>query len=230
VAPHRKWVETPIGFDFSDCPKSMAGASQLPLLVSPTISNVKLYHILIDGGAAINLISLAAFKKLQIPMGRLQPSRPFSGVGPMSVTPRDCISLLVTFGTAENFCMESVLFDVAEVSLPFNAILGRPALYQFMAVAHYGYMALKMPSPSGILKIRGDRDVGVCALEKLQALAAAREAVEEPGGQDLAPSSSRQHGSASAPRVQPEDVPVKTVQVGTTAGQTTHISSDLDSK
>jgi hypothetical protein len=206
----------------------MAGAGQLPLLVSPTISNVKLYHVLIDGGAAINLISLAAFKKLQIPMGKLQPSRPFSRVGPVSVTPRGCISLPVTFGTAENFRTESVLFDVAEVSLPFNAILGRPALYQFMAVAHYGNLVLKMPSPKGILKIRGDRDAGVSALEKLHALAAAREVAEEPGGQDLAPSSSRQRGSA--PHVQPEDVPMKTVQVGTAAGQTTHISGDLDSK
>jgi hypothetical protein len=71
VAPHRKWVETPIGFDASDCPKIMAGAGHLPLLVSPTISNARLYHILIDGGVALNLISLPAFKKLQIPMGKL---------------------------------------------------------------------------------------------------------------------------------------------------------------
>jgi hypothetical protein len=71
AAPHCKWVETPIGFDSSDYPKSMAGAGQLPLLVSSTISNVKLYHVLIDGGATFNLISLAAFKKLQIPMGKL---------------------------------------------------------------------------------------------------------------------------------------------------------------
>jgi hypothetical protein len=48
-----------------------------------------------------------------------------------------------------------------------------------------------MPSPSGVLKIQGDRDAGVCAVEKLQALAAAHEATEEPEGQDLAPSSSR---------------------------------------
>jgi hypothetical protein len=85
AAPHCKWMETPIGFDASDCPKSMAGAGQLPLLVSPTIANIKLYHVLIDGGAALNLISLAAFKKLQISMGKLQSSRPFSGVGPVSV-------------------------------------------------------------------------------------------------------------------------------------------------
>jgi hypothetical protein len=181
ATPHRKWVETPIGFD-SDYPKSMVGAGQLPLLVSPTISNVKLYHVLIDGGATLNLISHAAFKKLQIPMGKLQPSRPFSGVGPVSITSRGCISLPVTFGTVENFHTESVPFDVAEVSLPFNAILGRPALYQFMMVAHYGYLVLKMPSPNGVLKIRGDRDTEVCALEKLHALAAALEAAEEPGG------------------------------------------------
>jgi hypothetical protein len=87
-----------------------------------------------------------------------------------------------------------------------------------------------MPSPNGVLKIQGDRDAGVCALEKLQALAAAREAVEEPRGQDLAPLSLRRRGSASAPCVQPEDVPVKTVQVGTVARQTTRISGFLDSK
>jgi hypothetical protein len=167
AAPHLKWMMTPIGFDASDCPKSMAGAGQLPLLVSPTIANIKLYHVLIDGGAALNLISLAAFKKLQIPMGKLQPSHPFSGVGPVSVMPRGCISLPVTFGTAENFRTESILFDVAEVSLPFNAILGRPALYRFMTVAHYGYLVLKMPTPDGVLRIQGDRDAGACALEKL---------------------------------------------------------------
>jgi hypothetical protein len=71
AAPHRKWVATPIGFNSSNCPKSMAGAGQLPLLVSPTISNVKLYHVLIDGGVALNLISLTAFKKLQILMGKI---------------------------------------------------------------------------------------------------------------------------------------------------------------
>jgi hypothetical protein len=130
-----------------------------------------LYHILIDGGAALNLISLAAFKKLQIPMSKLQPSRPFSGVGPVPVIPHGCISLPVTLRTPEDFCTESVLFDIVEVSLPFNAILGRPALYQFMALAHYGYLVLKMLSLNGILKIHGDSNAGVSALEKLQALA-----------------------------------------------------------
>jgi hypothetical protein len=63
-APHHRWMETSINFNASDYPKIMAGVGQLPLLVSLTIVNVKLYHVLIDGGVALNLISLAAFKKL----------------------------------------------------------------------------------------------------------------------------------------------------------------------
>jgi hypothetical protein len=73
----------------------------------------------------------------------------------VSITLRGCISLPVTFRTAENFRTKTTLFDIAEVSLPFNAILGRPTLYQFIAVAHYGYLVLKMSSPSGVLKIEG---------------------------------------------------------------------------
>jgi hypothetical protein len=83
------------------------------------------------------------------------------------VMSRGCISLLVTFRMPENFRTESFLFDIMEVNLPFNAILGKPAMYQFIMVAHYGYLVLKMPSPSGVLKIREDHDVGVSALEQL---------------------------------------------------------------
>jgi hypothetical protein len=145
-------------------------------------------------------------------MGKLQPSRPFSGVGPMLVMPRGCISLPVTFGTAEIFCMESVLFDVVEVSLPFNAILGRLALYQFMVVAHYEYLVLKMPSPNGVLRIwapGSGSDSRSCW---------------RAWGPEPVPPSSCQHISVSAPRVEPsgeEDVPAKIVQVRAEAGQTT---------
>jgi hypothetical protein len=61
VAPHHRLIEMSIGYNASDCPKNMVGAWQLSLLISPTIANVRLYHVLVDGGAALNLISLAAF-------------------------------------------------------------------------------------------------------------------------------------------------------------------------
>ena len=81
AAPHQRWMNTTISFGPSDCPENMAGAGVLPLVTAPVISNVRLYHVLIDGGAGLNAISYAAFKQLQIPESKLTPSRPFSGVG-----------------------------------------------------------------------------------------------------------------------------------------------------
>jgi hypothetical protein len=143
AVPHHKWMETSISFDAFDYPKNMAGAGQLWLVISPTIANVTMYHILIDGRIALNLISLATFQTIQIPMSKLTPSCLFSGVGPDSIIPRGRISLPVTFGTPKNYHTESVVFDVMEVNFAFNAIISRPTLYQFMVVAHYGYLVLR---------------------------------------------------------------------------------------
>jgi len=100
-------------------------------------------------------------------------------VGPHPVFPLGSITLPVTFGTEENFRTQNVQLDVAEVNLPFNATIGRPALYRFMAIAHYGYLVLKMPSPAGVLTVRGDRTAAVAAVEKLHALAAEAARSEE---------------------------------------------------
>ena len=141
--------------------------------------------------------------------------------------PLGSITLPVTFGTEENFHTESVQFDVAEVNLPFNAIIGRPALYRFMAIAHYGYLVLKMPSPAGVLTVRGDRTTVVAAVEKLHALVAEAARSEEE------PSTSRARAPAKAPKVQPsdpDDVPVKMVQIGADSSRTTRIAGNLEEK
>jgi hypothetical protein len=57
-------MEMSINFNASNCPKNLAGAGQLPLLVSPTIANIRLYQVLVDCEASLNVISVAAFKKL----------------------------------------------------------------------------------------------------------------------------------------------------------------------
>jgi hypothetical protein len=119
-------------------PQEHGRAGILSLIIAPVIANIKLHHVLIDGGAGLNVISHAAFRQLQILGSRLGPSRPFSGVGAQPVYPLGSITLLVTFGTEENFRIENVQFDVAEVNLPFNAIIGRPALYRFMAERELG--------------------------------------------------------------------------------------------
>jgi hypothetical protein len=230
AAPHQRWRSTTISFGASDCPENMAGAGVLPLITAHVIANMRLHHVLIDGGANLNVISHAAFKQLQIPGSRLGPSRPFFGVGPQPVYPLGSIALPVTFGTEENSRTENVVFDVAEVNLPFNAIIGRPALYRFMAIVHYGYLVLKMPSPTEVLTVQGDRASALAAVEKLHALAA-EAARPDDGGRN--PSTSGTKAPTKVPKVRPsgaDDVPVKAVQLSAGSSQTTCIAGDLEEK
>jgi hypothetical protein len=212
AAPHQRWWSTTISFRASDFLENMAGAGILPLITALVIANIELHHVLIDGGAWLNVISHAAFKQLQIPGFRLGPSRPFSGVA-QPMYPLGSITLPVTFGTEENFCTEKVQFDVAEVNLPFNAIIGRPALYRFMAIAHYGYLVLKMPSPAGVLTVRGDRAAALAAVEKLHALSA-ETARPDDGGRN--PSTSGTKAPTKVPKVRPsgaDNIPVKAIRL-----------------
>jgi hypothetical protein len=52
----------------------------------------------------------------------------------------------VTFGMRDNYRTESLNFDVAYIALPYNAILGYPALAKFMAAIHHGFNILKIPN------------------------------------------------------------------------------------
>jgi hypothetical protein len=144
--------------------------------------------------------------------------------------PLGSITLPVTFGAEENFRTENVQFDVAEVNLPFNAIIGRPALYRFMAIAHYGYLVLKMTSPAGVLTVRGDRVAALVVVEKLHALAAEASRPDD-GGRN--PSTSGTKAPTKVPKVRPsraDDVPIKAVQLSAGSSQTTRIAGDLEEK
>jgi hypothetical protein len=46
------------------------------------------------------------------------------------------VVLPVTFRKRDNFWTENVTFEVTEIPLPYNGLLGRPALAQFMVAAH----------------------------------------------------------------------------------------------
>ena len=78
------------------------------------------------------------------------------------------ITLLVQFGTASNYRIEHINFYVADFNTAYHAILGRPALAKFMAVPHYAYLVLKMPSSVGVLDLRANLSiVYACETESL---------------------------------------------------------------
>ena len=91
-------------------------------------------------------------------MTKLVPSdQAFYGIMPgVGLTPVGKVTLPVTFGTRDNYRTESIIFEVAPFETSYHAIFGRPALAKFMAIPNHTYLLLKMPTPNGVLSIRGD--------------------------------------------------------------------------
>jgi hypothetical protein len=155
VNSHRlKWSTSKIGFDEEDHPISTKVVGTIPLLCTPTINNIVVNRTLIDGGAGLNIISIEVFEKMQVSYHRLMPTRPFFGVTEGSTMPIGQVRLPVTFSTRDNYRTESLDFDVAYIALPYNAILGYPALARFMAEMHHGFNVLKIPSANDTITMR----------------------------------------------------------------------------
>jgi hypothetical protein len=110
-------------------------------------------------------------EKLGIPLSQLKPSQlTFHGIVPgRSCTPLGRVQLEVLFGKKGNSRREPVWFEVVDISSPYHALLGHPALAKFMAVPHYAYLKMKLPGPRGVITVSGSFKKSLaCAKESSQ--------------------------------------------------------------
>jgi hypothetical protein len=149
------------------------------------------------------------------------------------------VVLLVTFWkTRENYHIEYIKFEVADFETSYHAILGRPAIAKFMAVPHYTYLVLKMPSPAGVLSLHGDLKISFDCNTKVVELAATNQvpnAMMEiyAASKKLAPSElDIPEKLDNANKHQPaEEVQIKRIDLGTgDSSETTTIRAGLDPK
>ena len=80
------------------------------------------------------------------------------------------------FGGELNYRTENIVFDMVDLPLPYNGILGRPALAKFMAASHYAYNTLKMPGPLGVITIPSDEKDAIICMDRMYRDAVAAEA------------------------------------------------------
>jgi hypothetical protein len=79
------------------------------------------------------------------------------------------VQLEVLFGEKGNSRREPIWFEVVDISSPYHALLGRPALAKFMVVPHYAYLKMKIPGPKGMITITGSfKESLACANESSQ--------------------------------------------------------------
>jgi hypothetical protein len=162
------WSEHPIGFDRSDHPPKIPRPGHHAMVLEVQIGGFISKKVFMDGGSSLNLIYVDTLRKIKIPMDNLLPTEiSFHGIVPGKPTyPLGAIHLDVIFGTPANFRKEKIKFEVVDWPSQYHAVLGRPAFARFMAVPHYAYLKLRMPTNRGPLMIsesfarseNGDKD------------------------------------------------------------------------
>jgi hypothetical protein len=155
-----RWLEVPITFSRADQWTSFSEPGRFPLVLKPVVAGSKLNKVLINGGSGLNVLFTKTLKKMELDITHMliKSTSPFYSIVPRNAAiPLGSVVLPVTFGESrDNYHTEYVKFKVADFETSYHAILGRPAIAKFMAVPHYSYLVLKMPSPAGVLSLQGD--------------------------------------------------------------------------
>jgi hypothetical protein len=134
-----RWSEVPITFSRADQWTSFSEPGHFPLVLKPVVAGSKLNKVLIDGGSGLNVLFTKTLKKMKLDITHMltKSNTPFYGIVPSNAA--------IPLGS-----------EVVDFETSYHAILGRPAIAKFMAVPHYTYLVLKMPSPAGVLSLQGD--------------------------------------------------------------------------
>jgi hypothetical protein len=155
------WSEAAITWGREDHPRLMPSPGEYALVLDPVICSdthtCRFSRVLIDGGSSINLLYRSSMEKLGIPLAQLKPSwLTFHGIVPgHSCAPMGRVQLEVLSGKKGNSHREPIWFEVVDISSPYHALLGHPALAKFMAVPHYAYLKMKLPRHRGVITVLG---------------------------------------------------------------------------
>jgi hypothetical protein len=237
-----RWSEVPITFIRTDQWTSFFEPGRFPLVLKPVVADSRLNKVLIDGGSGLNILFTKTLKKMKLDITHMltKSTSPFYGIVLGNATiPLGSVVLPVTFGESQNnYRIEYIKFEVADFETSYHAILGRPTIARFMAVPHYTYLVLKMPSPAGVLSLQGDLKISHdCDTEAVEIASTNQvpNAMMEiyTVSKELAPSElDILEKSDKANKPQPaEEVLVKTIDLGTgDSSKTTTIGAGLDPK
>jgi hypothetical protein len=168
-----RWSQVPTTLSHADQWTSFSEPRRFPLVLKPVVAGSRLNKVLINVGSGLNVLFTRTLKKMKLDITHMltKSTSPFYGIVPGNVAiPLGSVILLVTFReTRENYRIEYIKFELADFETSYHAILGIPTIVMFMAVPHYTYLVLKMPSPAGVLSLQGDLNISVdCDTEAVE--------------------------------------------------------------
>ncbi|XP_021598823.1 uncharacterized protein LOC110604823 [Manihot esculenta] len=126
------------------------------LVIEAIVHNFRVRKILVDDGSKVNLLPYRVFQQMDIPEEQMvRDQAPVKGIGGALVPVEGKVKLALTLGEAPSTRTHYAVFLVVKLPLSYNAILGRPVLYDFEVVTSIRYLTMKFPTEAGVGVVRG---------------------------------------------------------------------------
>ena len=120
------WNDTAITLIASDEPQFQTIRAPAALVLSPIMDAFRLTKVLMDGGSGLSLIYEETLNKMEIVNSRME-QRGTTIRGIISSREARCagkITLVVVFGTPENYRSKEITLQVAPFNNEYHALLG----------------------------------------------------------------------------------------------------------
>ncbi|XP_070015129.1 uncharacterized protein [Nicotiana sylvestris] len=123
------------------------------LIISLLVHDTNVKRVLIDPDSSVNIILLRVLREMQAEDKLIPKVHTLSGFDNSSVMTKGEV-ILTTF--AEDV-VKDIKFQVVDMEIAYNMILGRPWIHEMDVVPSTLHQVIKFPSPWGICQIRGDQ-------------------------------------------------------------------------
>ncbi|XP_021598897.1 uncharacterized protein LOC110604919 [Manihot esculenta] len=121
------------------------------LVIEAIIYNFRVRKILADDGSKVNLLPYRVFQQMGISEERLvRDQAPVKGIGGIPIAVEGKVMVALTLGESPLSRTHHAVFLAVKLPLSYNAILGRPMLYNFEAVTSIRYLTMKFPTEAGV--------------------------------------------------------------------------------
>ncbi|XP_075076830.1 uncharacterized protein LOC142163441 [Nicotiana tabacum] len=123
------------------------------LVISLLLHDTNVKRVLIDPGSFVNTIRLRVVNEIQAKDKLIPKAHTLSGFDNSSAVTKGEI-IITTFAEG---VVKDTKFQVVEMDMAYNMILGRPWIHEMDAVPSTLHQVIKFPSQWGIRQIRGDQ-------------------------------------------------------------------------
>ncbi|XP_073154027.1 uncharacterized protein [Henckelia pumila] len=128
------------------------------LVIRDMVANYDVARIFVDSGSSVNVLFQEAINQMDLGQYKIEPVvTSLFGFTGHAIRPVGLVHLPLTLGTSNSRKIRTVSFIIVDAASAYNAILGRPAMTTFMAVASALHQKIKFPVGNEVGEVQGDQ-------------------------------------------------------------------------